>query len=160
MNIKIDQATTDTSYHRAERRVGEAMLRGARSRCPACGEGNLYTGYLKIADHCPSCGEALHHQRADDAPPYFTMFIVGHVALGGLMTIEQMVRPPIWVQAAIWLPFVVLASLFLLPRVKGVLVGLQWALNMHGFGDATSAAVHNQGAMPPAASPIDARTPS
>ena len=52
----------------APRKTSGAMLRGARLRCPSCGEGSLYSSYLKVADTCSSCGEALHHQRADDAP--------------------------------------------------------------------------------------------
>ena len=48
-------------------------------QCPACGQGALYGKYLKVVDRCGTCGEELHHQRADDAPPYFTMIITGHV---------------------------------------------------------------------------------
>ena len=78
------------------RDTGNAMLRGAYHTCPHCGTGALYNGYLKVADHCPSCNEALHHQRADDAPPYFTMFIVRHIALGGILSMEQPFKPAAW----------------------------------------------------------------
>ena len=94
----------------------------------------MYQSYLEVAPACPNCGEELHHQRADDAPPYFTMFIVGHIVIGGLLLLEQSYAPETWVHLVIWLPLTLILSLWLLPRVKGALVGLQWALRMHGFG--------------------------
>jgi uncharacterized protein (DUF983 family) len=93
----------------------------------------MFRRYLKVADQCPSCGEALHHHRADDAPPYFTIAIVGHVVVGLLLAVEIAYRPPLWLHAAIWLPLTVILALILLPPIKGALVGLQWALLMHGF---------------------------
>lgn len=116
------------------RDVQQAMWRGARLRCPACGEGRLFRAYLKVADACPQCHTELHHHRADDAPPYFTIMIVAHIVVGGILAMEQAFQPADWVQAAIWLPMTLLLSLLLLPPVKGTLVGLQWALRMHGFG--------------------------
>lgn len=120
-----------------KRDIKTALLRGWKQRCPACGKGALYYKYLKVSDACPACGEELHHQRADDAPPYFTMVIVGHVVVGGVLVLEKALAPPSWVHLALWLPLTVGLSLWLLPRVKGALVGLQWALHMHGFGGAT-----------------------
>jgi uncharacterized protein (DUF983 family) len=118
----------------APRNTAEAMLRGARSRCPSCGEGALYHRYLKVADTCPSCGEALHHHRADDAPAYFTISIVGHIVIAGVLILERLYAPETWVHMVLWLPLTLLLSLVLLPVVKGALVGLQWANRMHGFG--------------------------
>jgi uncharacterized protein (DUF983 family) len=115
------------------RSVFNSILRGLSLRCPACGRGRLYRRYLKVADQCPSCGEALHHHRADDAPPYFTIAIVGHIVVGLLLVVEIAYRPPLWLHAAIWLPLTVILALVLLPPIKGALVGLQWALLMHGF---------------------------
>ncbi|RTL72472.1 MAG: DUF983 domain-containing protein [Hyphomicrobiales bacterium] len=109
------------------------MWRGFRCRCPACGEGRLFSGFLSVNATCPKCGEELHHQRADDAPAYFTIFIVGHVAVGGVLWAERAYMPSPWLQAAIWLTVAVAMSLWLLPRIKGILIGLQWALRMHGF---------------------------
>ena len=110
-----------------------SLLRGAMLKCPACGKGAMFRRYLKVADHCPQCGEALHHQRADDAPPYFTIVIVGHVVVGLVLAVEMAYRPPLWVHAALWLPLTVILTLLVLPLVKGALVALQWALLMHGF---------------------------
>ncbi len=117
----------------SDRSWPQAMMRGAAQTCPACGKGKIYTGYLKVADACPSCGEELHHQRADDAPPYFTMLIVGHVIVAGVLMVEDLYAPDSWVHAVIWGPLILLMSLWLLPRIKGALVGAQWALRMHGF---------------------------
>ncbi len=116
------------------RPIAQPLARGWRRSCPACGEGALYRAYLKVADHCPKCVEALHHHRADDAPPYVTILIVGHVIIGGLLLLEQAYAPQTWVHLAIWLPLTLAMSLWMLPRVKGLLIGLQWALRMHGFG--------------------------
>ena len=112
----------------------QAMLRGFLKRCPACGQGALFESYIKVNDHCSSCGEALHHHKADDAPPYFTIMAVGHIVVPALLAAEIAWHPPIWVHAAIWLPATLILTMELLPRFKGLIVGLQWALRMHGFG--------------------------
>jgi uncharacterized protein (DUF983 family) len=122
-----------TNLAHRPRDLVRAMLRGFSQRCPACGEGLLFGRYLKVADTCAKCAEALHHHRTDDAPPYFTIAIVGHVIIAGVLALEKGLAPPTWVHMTIWLPLTLAASLWLLPRVKGALVGLQWALYMHGF---------------------------
>lgn len=115
------------------RPVFGSLLRGAMLKCPACGIGSMFRRYLKVADHCSQCGEALHHHRADDAPPYFTIVIVGHIVVSLVLAVEMAYRPPLWLHAALWLPLTVILSLVILPSVKGALVALQWALLMHGF---------------------------
>ena len=117
------------------RDLGQAMRRGFMERCPHCGEGRMYRAYLKVNPRCPACGEDLSHQRADDAPPYITMLIVGHVIVGGVLAAEEFFpQSPLWIDALIWLWLTLILSLALLPRVKGALVGYQWAMRMHGFG--------------------------
>lgn len=113
------------------------MRRGLLGHCPGCGQGRMFKSYLKVADHCDACGEALHHQRADDAPPYFTMFIVGHIVIGLVLALEKSPQPPPpWVYGGVLIPLTIALSLAILPRVKGALIGLQWALRMHGFNPA------------------------
>ena len=112
-----------------------AMVNGVRCRCPRCGTGKLFTSYLKVVDVCPSCDQELHHQRADDAPPYFTMFIVGHLLIPLVFIVEKNWRPDWWVHLALWGPMAIVLTLWLLPMVKGAIVGIQWALGMHGFGE-------------------------
>ena len=139
----IEIETPANSIAPPPRIVSEAMRRGALHTCPACGQGALYKSYLKVAESCPKCGEELHHHRADDAPPYFTILIVGHVIGAGILLLEQAYAPETWVHYVIWMPLLLIMTLGLLPRIKGALVGLQWALRMHGFGahhDADSSA--------------------
>jgi uncharacterized protein (DUF983 family) len=106
--------------------------------------GRLFGRYLKVNEACPACGEALHHHRADDAPPYFTIMVVGHVIVGAILPVERAFMPPLWLHAVVWLPLALAMSLWLLPRIKGGIVGLQWALYMHGFGEAARGAVAPQ----------------
>lgn len=115
------------------RSLQQALLRGAMLKCPACGVGGLFSRYLKVVDQCPHCGESLHHHRADDAPAYFTIVIVGHVVVSLVLAVEIAYRPPLWLHAALWMPLTLALALVLLAPIKGLLVALQWALLMHGF---------------------------
>jgi uncharacterized protein (DUF983 family) len=114
-----------------------AMLRGMFCRCPNCGQGKLFKAYLKPVETCASCKSEIHHHRADDAPPYFTMMLVGHIVIPIAVIIERLYKPEIWLQLAIWLPLTLFLTLALLPAVKGAIIGLQWALRMHGFASST-----------------------
>lgn len=135
-----------------DRNVWRALGRGWNQKCPDCGDGRLYGKYLKVNDLCPACGAELFHQRADDAPPYFVMTITAHVIVAGIIILERLYSPPTWVQLVIWMPALILLSLWLLPRVKGSLVGYQWALRMHGFGGPNSDEPEEWPPSPPAAS--------
>lgn len=117
-----------------ERPTKPAMLRGLRRQCPSCGEGHIFQGYLKVVDTCPVCDEDLYHHRADDGPAYLTILIVAHI-LGFVMHIAFVhLRPdPLLLATTLAIGCVAL-SLFLLPRLKGMIVGIQWARRMHGFG--------------------------
>ena len=125
--------STETQPAREKRNLGQAMGRGLMLRCPACGARPLFAGYLKVVSHCATCGEALHHHRADDAPPYFTVFISVLVVLPSMIIVENIWAPPLEVQTPIWLLCVIGLVLGLLPPVKGAVVGFQWANYMHGF---------------------------
>jgi uncharacterized protein (DUF983 family) len=118
----------------APRSAAQAMGRGFLCRCPHCGEGKMFRAYLKPVHACERCGEELHHHRADDAPPYVVISIVAHVVVGLLLAVEVAYAPPEWLHLAMWLPLTVILSLALLPPVKGAIIGLQWAMRMHGFG--------------------------
>lgn len=118
----------------AERPLRRALWRGWRRRCPNCGSGPLLRGYLKVRDDCPVCGEAFHHQRADDGPAYLTILIVGHVMAPLLLAAYTAYRPEPLALAAVFSVGSVALSLYLLPRLKGLIVALQWAKRMHGFG--------------------------
>ena len=117
-----------------DRAVRPAILRGWRRRCPSCGSGPLLKGYLKVRDECPVCGEDLHHHRADDGPAYLTILIVGHLMAPSLLWVFTTFRPDPMILATGFTIGCVALSLYLLPRLKGMIVGIQWAKRMHGFG--------------------------
>lgn len=119
-----------------DRPTKPAIWRGLRRRCPNCGQGYLFNGFLKVVDECPSCGEVLSHHRADDGPAYLTILIVGHILAPLLHITWTHFRPEPMVLATIFTVGCVALSLFLLPRMKGMVVAIQWARRMHGFGQA------------------------
>ena len=123
-----------------KRDIWVSMKRGFRGRCPRCGEGRLFRAFLKVDDVCPACGLDLTPQRADDLPAYLVILIVGHVVVLTALWIETDYSPPVWLQLAVYLPFTSFASLILLQPVKGAVVGMQWALRMHGFSENAGAA--------------------
>lgn len=132
-----------------DRDVWRSLGRGMRKVCPACGEGKIFGAYLKVNDSCPHCGEELHHQRADDAPPYATIFIVGHVVGTGMLLAETFWSDaPIWLHALFWPTVALILSLWLLPIVKGGLIAHQWALRMHGFGGGEAAKGPSSASLP------------
>ena len=116
----------------AERLVARSLLRGLLRRCPNCGVGTVLEGYLRVRDHCPHCAEPLGHIRADDGPAYFTMLISGHVVVPLVLVVEQTWQPPM---APLMIGAVAGMSLLiwrLLPRIKGAVLGLMWALRLKG----------------------------
>jgi len=117
-----------------DRPLRPAMLRGWRLRCPNCGAGPLLRGYLSVRDACPVCGEVFHHHRADDGPAYLTILIVGHLLAPVMLISFTTWRPEPLVLAGFLSLGTVALSLYLLPRIKGALIALQWAKRMHGFG--------------------------
>lgn len=115
--------------------VARAVQRGFLGRCPACGRGRLFRRFLKVADRCNACGQALHHHRADDFPAYVVMFLVAHVVGYGIYAAEtRFDAVPLWLHIAVWPTLTLVLGLALLQPVKGGIVGLQYALRMHGFG--------------------------
>jgi uncharacterized protein (DUF983 family) len=108
----------------------KGLLRGIRRLCPRCGESHLFSSYVTVVPKCPQCGLDIDAYRADDAPPYFTIFVVGHVVVPGMLLLEQNVHPPSWVHMVTWVPVTLLLTLALLPPIKGAVIGAQWALRM------------------------------
>ncbi|WP_209428309.1 DUF983 domain-containing protein [Pararhodobacter sp. SW119] len=128
MNTSANETNT------AERATKLAVLKGLRGRCPACGEGKLFARYLKVTDACSVCGEELHHHRADDGPAFLTILIVGKlVAIVFPLFFGLMMDEPLMVALGLCAAATALA-LLVLPRMKGLMVGFQWAKRMHGFG--------------------------
>ena len=111
-----------------------AIVHAIRGRCPHCGEGKLFSGFLRVADVCDACGEELHHHRADDAPAYLTILIAGHIMLPFVLGVEEVFAPAVWVHLLLWGTLIPAVCLTLLRPIKGGIVGMQWASFMHGFG--------------------------
>lgn len=114
------------------------LKRGLRHRCPNCGEGRLYTRYLKVDIDCEVCGHDLARYPADDGPAYFTILIVGHLFVAPLLLF-----PFIWQQSpALVVPLTVMPlcalTLLLLPRVKGAVIGVLWANGLRQAEDCPS----------------------
>ena len=117
----------------AERATWPAMKLGMAGKCPSCGEGKLFKKFTTINDACPSCGLNIDGHRADDAPPYVTIMIVGHVAIPIALMVERVYAPSLTLQLIFWSIVMIAMSLWLLPVAKGTLINLQWANRMHGF---------------------------
>src|SRR6202142_2428893 len=118
-----------------KRDVWTALKRGFRGRCPRCGEGKLFRAFLKVDDHCSVCGQDFTPHRADDLPAYQVIVIVGHIMVPLALMIETNYAPPVALQLSIYLPGTLILSLLLLQPIKGAVVGIQWALRMHGFDE-------------------------
>ncbi|MEL6793914.1 MAG: DUF983 domain-containing protein [Pseudomonadota bacterium] len=112
-----------------------ALIRGWRRQCPHCGAGSLFEGYLKVRESCDFCGEAFHHHRADDAPAWLTMIVVGHLIAPLMLLASEFITAPPWVHAVAWAVISMTLVIALLPRIKGVVIAFQWAHRMHGFDD-------------------------
>ena len=131
--IEVDGEAAPAARDPAEVPWTTAMARGFRNRCPHCGEGRVFGRFLKVRDACEACGAELHHHRADDLPPYLVIFIVGHVVGLAILETEMRFEVPLAVQLAVWPALTLVMALALLQPVKGAVVGLQYALGMHGF---------------------------
>lgn len=117
----------------AERPAFPAIRRGLRGRCPNCGEGSLFDGYLKLRATCPACDEDLSHARADDGPAYLSILLTAKVMGTTQLLVYELWQPSPWVMAVSFSIGVIAMALYLLPRFKGMIVGIQWAKRMHGF---------------------------
>ena len=112
--------------------LGTAVGRGLIGRCPCCGETHLFNGYLLVVPECRNCGAPLGLARADDAPPYFTIVVVGHIVVPLMFLVDRAHNPPIWLLCAIFLPLTLVLTLALLRPIKGGTVGLMLKLGMVG----------------------------
>ena len=111
------------------------MRAGFLCRCPRCGVGKLYAGFLKVAERCAVCGLDLKSQDAGDGPAVFVMFLVGAIVVGLAIVLEFTVEPPYWLHIVLWVPLIVgLSGLFLRPA-KALLIASQYKHRVQGFGD-------------------------
>lgn len=110
----------------------KAVTRGFFGRCPACGQGRLFGRYLKVVPHCAACGEAYGHFRADDAPPWLTIILLGHIMVPIVLHFERTYDLPAVVQFAVWPTLTLGLALALLPRTKGLVLGFLWVTRAEG----------------------------
>jgi uncharacterized protein (DUF983 family) len=107
-----------------------SLWRGVNARCPSCGEGGLFYRYLKVTPDCAYCGHDLDQYPADDGPAYFTILLVGHLIILPLLLWDVIWRAPVGlVVPAVLIPLAGL-TLLTLPRVKGAVIGLLYALRV------------------------------
>lgn len=100
--------------------------RGLRGRCPQCGEGKLFKGFLSLRPACDKCGLDYGFADAGDGPAVFVILIGGFIVVFAAMATEIFYQPPYWVHAMLWLPLVILVTLAPLRPIKGLLIALQF----------------------------------
>jgi uncharacterized protein (DUF983 family) len=113
-----------------EKSILTGLRRGLARRCPNCGVGRLFDGFLTIRSPCDVCGNDNSIYPSDDFPPYLAIFITGHVVIPLFIWTDADFQPPFWLEAAIWLPLTAIMCTVLLPFMKGATVGLCWATNL------------------------------
>ena len=106
-----------------ENRMLTGLTRGFQRKCPNCGQGHLFKGYLKVRPNCDVCGHDNGQYRADDAPPYFTIFVTGHIVVPLMLWLERAETPPLWVHSAIFLPLTVILAMAMIRPIKGATIG-------------------------------------
>ena len=117
----------------AQRDTRQSLRRGWQRRCPRCGKGRVFEGYLQVRDSCDVCGLDFTPQRADDGPSYVTILVVGHLMAPGLHIAYSFDDPNPMVVAVVLCAIAAALCLLLLPRIKGALINYQWAKGLHGF---------------------------
>ncbi len=115
-----------------------ALWRGCIGQCPACGKGRVFAGFLRVVPACRVCAAPLGDIRADDAPPYFTVFIVAHLAIGVLVWLEHDFTLSVATEMTLLLPATLLVTLALMRPVKGATIGVMLKLGFMTQADSTS----------------------
>ena len=112
--------------------LGTAVGRALSGRCPNCGQGRLFASFLKQVQSCPECDEAFGHIRSDDAAPWLTILVVGHVLIPVVLMVEREDVLPYWFSMTFW-PLLALAmSLAFLPKAKALFLGVIWSTKAQG----------------------------
>ncbi len=117
------------------------FVSGFACRCPNCGRGKLFTGYLKVAERCEACGFDLRAADSGDGPAVFIILIVGFIACFGMLFTEIAYRPPVWVELLVWPLIGTVLCLALLPPAKGLMLAMQFQNRASEAGGADVAPV-------------------
>ena len=110
----------------AWRATDSPLLAGLVGKCPRCGKGGLFHGFLTVASRCKICGLSFRGHDSGDGPAVFVIFILGFGITGAAVVVEYLYAPPLWVHAALWLPLTILLSVLLLRPLKGLMIGMQY----------------------------------
>ncbi len=103
----------------------ELIKRGFKKKCPQCGLSPIFIKYIKTYNKCSNCGIKLSSYKSDDGPAYITIFIIGHLLIPIILLIEKYFSPILLLQMIVWPILTIIASLWLLPRIKGAFIGIQ-----------------------------------
>ena len=109
-----------------DRALGTAVLRGLAGRCPRCGKGKIFQGFLTVAPRCEQCDLDYSFADAADGPAFFVMFFAGFIVVGAAAAVEFAYAPPYWVHAVLWIPLILLTTVPPLRPIKGLLISLQY----------------------------------
>jgi len=104
----------------------EPVRAGLLGRCPRCGQGALFTGYLTVAPGCSACDLDYSFADSGDGPVAFVILLIGFVVVGLALWMEVTINPPLWVHFSLWVPLVIVLSLIALRLFKGLLIALQY----------------------------------
>jgi uncharacterized protein (DUF983 family) len=102
------------------------IIRGLRGRCPRCGEGRLFQGFLKLRPRCERCGLDFNFADAGDGPAVFVILLGGAIVVCAALITEVVYQPPYWVHAMLWLPLILIVTLSPLRPIKGLMIALQY----------------------------------
>ncbi len=105
---------------------GATIWEGITGRCPSCGRGRLFDGYLKLAQRCNVCGLDYDFADSGDGPAVFVILVTGFLVVGAALIVEVLYAPPYWLHALLWGSLSILLPLVLLRSFKGVLIALQF----------------------------------
>ncbi len=106
--------------------VTESAMRGIACRCPRCGKGKLYAGFLTLAPRCENCGLDYAFIDSGDGPAVFIIMLAGAIVVACALIVEVKYQPPFWVHAALWGPLILATTLLPLRSMKALLIALQY----------------------------------
>lgn len=104
----------------------ESALRGIACKCPRCGKGSIYRGFLTLRPACESCGLDFAFMDSGDGPAIFMIMIAGAIVVGAALIVEIKYQPPFWLHAVLWLPLILATTLLPLRSMKSLLIALQY----------------------------------
>jgi len=102
------------------------FLTGLTCRCPRCGKGRLFAGFLSLPPRCEACGLDYSFIDSGDGPAVFIIFFAGFVVVGGALIVEALYQPPFWLHALLWGPLILITTLGPLRPAKGLMIALQY----------------------------------